>query len=85
MPFRTTDVTNPLLPAGYDIMWSLVLAVALALTVTALWQVLRSRELTGTQAVVWALVILALPVLGPVAWWILRPGRDARAAGRASA
>ncbi|SDS43365.1 PLDc N-terminal domain-containing protein [Agrococcus carbonis] len=85
MTIPATDVTNPLLPAGYDIMWSLVLAVALALTVTALWQVLRSRELSGVQAVVWALLILALPVLGPIAWWILRPPRDARSADRASA
>ena len=85
MTFPATDVTNPLLPAGYDVMWSLVLAVALALTVMALWQVLRSRKLTGVQAVVWALLIVALPVLGPIAWWILRPARDARAGDRASA
>jgi hypothetical protein len=40
---------------------------------------------SGVQAVVWVLLILALPVLGPIAWWVLRPATDVRAGDRASA
>ena len=43
----------------------------LALTVTALWQALRSRAHTGGEQLLWALVIVVAPVLGSIAWFVL--------------
>lgn len=65
------EAMNPLLPAGYDIAWTLVLVSVLALTVTALWQALRSRAHTGGEQLLWALVIVVAPVLGSIAWFVL--------------
>lgn len=60
---------NPLLPAGYDVVWSVIATAVIALTVIAL--IILARAATGlaaTRAWVWALVILLVPVLGAVAW-----------------
>ncbi|WP_306232312.1 PLDc N-terminal domain-containing protein [Agrococcus beijingensis] len=72
-----TAVVNPLLPAGYDLVWTLVIATLAALAVVAALQVLRAKQLSGLEVAVWLLVIVALPVLGPVAWFIT--GRRLRA------
>ncbi|WP_106815823.1 PLDc N-terminal domain-containing protein [Microbacterium timonense] len=64
-----TDVHNPLLPTGYDVTWSMLTAVAIALTVLALILLARSaRRLTPSQGLLWTLVVLLVPVLGPIAW-----------------
>uniref|UniRef100_UPI003F50B0C4 PLDc N-terminal domain-containing protein n=1 Tax=Agrococcus chionoecetis TaxID=3153752 RepID=UPI003F50B0C4 len=67
---------NPLLPAGYDLLWTAVLVVTLALLATALWQALRSPAHSGTEQLLWALLIVAAPVLGALAWFAL--GRQRR-------
>lgn len=80
---------NPLVPAGYDVMWTVVLITALVLSVTALWQALRSPSHTGTQQLLWALIVLVAPVLGALAWFVLgrraRPAADARSDPRSVA
>lgn len=68
---------NPLLPAGYDLIWSGVVVVLLAVTVLALWQALRSKAHTGGQQLLWALVIVAVPMLGAIAWFVLGRTRPA--------
>ena len=61
---------NPLIPAGYDIAWSLVTTLVIALTIAALFSLARSAKLLTTgQALLWAVVVLAVPLLGPVAWF----------------
>jgi uncharacterized membrane protein YhaH (DUF805 family) len=73
------DENNPLLPAGYDIAWSTVAVAFIALTIVALISLARSaKRLTTTQAVVWAALVLLVPVAGPIAW--LAVGRRAGAA-----
>ena len=63
------DENNPLIPAAYDIAWWLIAAIVIALTVVALIVLARSaKHLTTTQALVWTLLILFVPVLGSVAW-----------------
>ena len=44
---------------------------------------LRGRPLTETTQVVWVLLIIAVPYLGALAYWIVRPGakREGTAAG----
>jgi hypothetical protein len=68
-------VRNPLLPTGYDVMWTAVLAGIVALAVVAIAQIGRAKAVTGVEAAVWVLVVLALPVAGSLAWFVLRPDR----------
>ena len=64
-----SDEHNPLLPAGYDIAWSVITAVVIALTVVALISLVRSaKRLTDWQRVVWVALILLVPVIGPISW-----------------
>lgn len=63
------DEHNPLIPAGYDIAWSVVAAAVVALAIVALISLARSSErLTSAQALIWVLVVLFVPVLGSIAW-----------------
>ncbi|MFZ4843407.1 MULTISPECIES: PLD nuclease N-terminal domain-containing protein [Mycetocola] len=63
---------NPLLPAGYDIVWSLVLLAIIGLAVAALISLARSPR-TGTPAdsfrALWALAIIFLPLIGSLTWF----------------
>lgn len=74
-----SDENNPLVPAAYDITWSIVAALVIALTALALISLIRSgRRLSLVHATIWALLILSVPVLGPIAW--LAVGRRAAVA-----
>jgi uncharacterized membrane protein YhaH (DUF805 family) len=60
---------NPIIPAGYDIAWTIVSILVIALVVVALVSLARtSKRLTVTQALIWALVTIFVPVVGPLAW-----------------
>lgn len=64
-----SDEHNPLIPVGYDIVWSIVTVLVVALTIVALVTLARSaRRLTATQALIWTAVVLLAPILGPIAW-----------------
>ncbi len=68
---RTLEAVNPLLPAGYDIAWSIVALALLAFMVSAVVSLVRvSGALTGIQTIVWLVIIVALPVFGGVAWFV---------------
>ncbi len=70
---------NPLVPASYDIVWSIVFIVGLALTIAALVSIARrAKPLTATHALVWTLLAIFVPLLGPIAW--LTIGRRASGA-----
>lgn len=73
-----TETINPLIPAGYDIAWSVAALVGVVLLVIALVSVGRDSSLTAGQRLVWVLLAIFLPVVGPVAW--LLAGRRATAA-----
>lgn len=63
-------MSSPLLPTAYDLLWSLVLLCYLALVVGALVSLGRSgRGLGPGMTLVWAALILLLPLLGPAAWF----------------
>lgn len=63
------DPTNPLLPAGYDIAWTVGSVLLIALLVVALVSMARSAtRLTATNALVWTLVVIFVPIVGPLAW-----------------
>ena len=40
---------------------------------------LSGRKLTGTSLALWVLVICAIPVLGSLAYWIVKPIREGNA------
>jgi len=62
---------NPLIPAGYDILWSAIAVVLFAVVVAAFVSVVRHQAgLTGIQVAIWMLLIVAVPVLGAVVWFV---------------
>ncbi|MGV9193621.1 hypothetical protein ACQ143_04690 [Microbacterium sp. MC2] len=68
---RILEATNPLIPTGYDIAWSIVALMLIAFVVSAIVSLVRaSGALTGIQTFVWFVIILALPVFGAVAWFV---------------
>ncbi|GAA1655350.1 PLD nuclease N-terminal domain-containing protein [Georgenia ruanii] len=60
-----------LLPAAYDTVWSLTLVVAVVLAVVALVHLVRRKDLTSTQAALWALGVLLVPVAGPIVYLLI--------------
>ncbi|KTR96678.1 hypothetical protein NS220_00830 [Microbacterium testaceum] len=63
------DAVNPLIPTAYDLVWSGLAVVAFGLAVWGIVSLSRSaRRLSSTVVLIWALVILLVPVLGPVSW-----------------
>jgi hypothetical protein len=63
--------------------WSYILVSFFNLTMLVGWFVLaivalfmlRSRELPDTALAVWAAVIVIIPIIGALAFWIVSPGR----------
>ena len=72
-----TETAEPLVP-DWSFM-ALPLIAGVVLFVVALVSIARNRTYSSGGTVVWALIVLALPVLGPVLWfWI---GRQAPSPG----
>ncbi|BCW66283.1 hypothetical protein NicSoilB4_10460 [Arthrobacter sp. NicSoilB4] len=66
---RATETAEPLVPD-----WSILgvfLIAGVVLFVGALISIARNRAYTSGGTVVWALIVLALPVLGPVLWFLI--------------
>ena len=80
------DPLNPILPAGSDIAWTTISFLFVALIVVALVSLARTaKRLTSTQALIWALVTIFVPVVGPLTWLFIgrrsgladvQPGKD---------
>ncbi len=52
----------------------LTLVVVVAFPLFTLFA-LRKQNLTGTPLALWVLIILLIPILGALAFWIVRPTR----------
>lgn len=64
--------------APYDIMWSACLVPVIVLMVTGLLSLFRRvNEMTFVSALIWFLVIVLLPVIGPIVWFVVRKPRPA--------
>lgn len=75
------DTVNPLLPAGYDIAWSIIAIAIAVFAVVALVSLARSaKQLTTIQALVWTLLVIFVPLVGAAAWLFV--GRRAVAPSR---
>lgn len=76
MPEYHTDVmrlaaVNPLLPSWYDMVWSGIALAALAVSIIALVSIVRAKDVTGLRALLWIVVVLALPVIGAARWFAI--------------
>ena len=47
----------------------------LGLDLWALWE-MRSRAMSDTAKALWTLIVLLLPIVGALAFWIVRPGQE---------
>jgi len=54
-------------------VWGVPLAIYLICAIPAL-RALKGRGLDETSRAVWALAIIAIPVMGALAFWIMQPG-----------
>ncbi|MBO1901010.1 PLDc_N domain-containing protein [Leucobacter weissii] len=69
---------DPLAPTAYDVSFTIFAAIAAVLLVVALVSIARhAQRLTAWQAILWVLLALVIPVLGPLAWLFI--GRRAGA------
>ena len=64
-----SDTVNPLVPAAYDVIWSITAVGVLLLMVIALVSISRTaKRITSWQALIWALVVIFVPLVGPLSW-----------------
>jgi hypothetical protein len=59
------------------LMQLVVLAVVAGLPVISIVDLAR-KKLSGTPLALWVLVICAVPVLGSLAYWIIKPTAESR-------
>jgi hypothetical protein len=60
---------------GFLIIQTLIFGIYPVLSLIALFALRRSR-VTGTNQVLWALLILVVPVLGALAFFIVKPAEN---------
>jgi hypothetical protein len=63
--------------AGLLLIQSFFVLVMLGLPILSLID-LAKKKLSGTPLAIWVLVICAVPVLGPLAYWIIKPTAETR-------
>lgn len=62
-------MANPLIPVWFDLAWSGFVLCALVLLVLALVQIAHTFELSSTGRAIWVLIVLFVPIVGPVVWF----------------
>ena len=60
--------TNPIIPTSWELTALLAGGAPFALLVVAVISLARDRHYTPVQQLLWLLVILAAPVIGPILW-----------------
>lgn len=69
------ETIDPLIPAGYDIAFSIVPLVLLGLMVAGLVSIIRRyRLMSGFESFGWTAFVVFAPVLGTLVWFTI--GRD---------
>ena len=59
---------NPLIPTSWEVLALLVGAAVIVLFVVAVLSLSRDERYTVSQRLLWLLVLLAAPVVGPLLW-----------------
>jgi multisubunit Na+/H+ antiporter MnhG subunit len=63
------ESSNPLIPAWYDVLWSASGGLMLVLLAISLVSLSRAaKSLPSGHAVIWTLVMIFVPLIGPLAW-----------------
>lgn len=63
---------------SFGLVEFVLVSLTIGLPVISLIDLAR-RKLTGTPLAIWALLICAVPVIGSVAYWIIRPAPEGNA------
>lgn len=65
-----TEDVNPLIPAAYDLVWSSMVVLLLAVVVVGIVSIVRhAKHLDNLAYVLWILAVLMMPVLGVALWF----------------
>ncbi|MFL0563388.1 PLDc N-terminal domain-containing protein [Kocuria rhizophila] len=72
---------NPLVPSPFDVFMLALLMVSIVLWAIALWSLAQNRHFTPTQRLLWLILILAAPIIGPALWLTVGRRVGATAAG----
>ncbi len=63
------DQTNPTIPATYDVVWSIAMLATFVLMAIAIVVLVRSwRRMPPILAIAWLVIVVMVPLLGPIAW-----------------
>ena len=74
--------TNPVIPFGANLALVIWLVLVATLTIAALVHAaLRAKQMTPLLTVVWVAIIVVVPVIGPIAWFVI--GRKSSSSGHA--
>lgn len=65
------------LSLGSLLVQAFIVTLLIGLPIISLIDLAR-KKLTGTPLAVWVLVICAAPVLGAVAYWIIKPAAESK-------
>lgn len=65
------STVEPLMPSPLFGLWGVAMSAGVVLLVAALISVARNKKYTSGGTVIWTLTILALPVLGPILWFLI--------------
>ncbi len=61
---------NPIIPPAWEAATPLVGLVIAILFIAALISIMRNKQQTPVGTVLWILVVFAVPVLGPLVWFL---------------
>jgi hypothetical protein len=64
--------TNPLIPPFYDLIWAVFPVLSIALAIVALVSISRTAHRSRTEVVAWVAFVVVAPVVGSVAWLLVR-------------
>jgi hypothetical protein len=63
------ETSTPVIPAGYDVVWTVVMVAYIGLIIVALVSLSRTAlRLSSWLALAWAALIIVVPILGALAW-----------------
>ncbi|WP_168915840.1 PLDc N-terminal domain-containing protein [Microcella flavibacter] len=75
------ETANPTLPAAYDLAWTIVPILMIALIAVSLVSIARHTDgLSSMATAVWSAVVIFATLLGPIAWFLI--GRPAARAAQ---
>lgn len=73
---------NPLIPTVLDGVLMAVSTAASLLALAAFVSLVRSPSPAGRRLLVWILVVLFMPILGPIAWFVAQSRERSIESGR---